>query len=152
VLLPSVLIAILVFVVDQLSKLVVLQNVKIGEMVPIMPFINFTRSHNYGAAFGILGDGESLQRWLFIGVAVIITLAVLLWSSRLEKGDKWNTAALGLIMGGAWGNLLDRLMHGRVTDFIDFYSGSWHWYTFNIADIAICAGAAILVAMSFKKA
>lgn len=77
-------------------------------------------------------------------------MIILLWNRRLTKKDKWESLALGLILGGAWGNLLDRIRFGYVIDFLDFYIGSWHWYTFNVADIAICMGAALLVLLSFK--
>lgn len=142
--------AIIVLVLDQFAKLVIVSTLRLKKVVAIMPHLNFHLAYNKGAAFGILAAAGGWQRWIFITIALMISVIILLWNRRLTKKDKWESLALGLILGGAWGNLLDRIRFGYVIDFLDFYIGSWHWYTFNVADIAICMGAALLVLLSFK--
>lgn len=144
-LLPSIIIALLVFIVDQLSKLLFLQAISPGATLHVLPFLDFALARNHGAAFGIFAEGTGWQRWFFIMVAVVISVLILVWSHRLKRKDWWDTVALGMILGGAWGNMLDRMRFGHVVDFIDFYVGNWHWYTFNVADIGICVGAAMLI-------
>ncbi len=116
-----------------------------SQPVKFLPFLNINLGHNPGAAFGLLASSDGWQRWLFIGVAVFISVVILVWSTRLRKKDWLEAMAIGMILGGAWGNMLDRLLQGTVTDFIDFYIGNWHWYMFNIADVGICAGAFLLI-------
>jgi len=142
--------AMLVFAIDQLTKLLVIAMLQTNS-VAIMPFLNFTLGYNKGAAFGILDAASGWQRWFFIGIAVVISIIIVLWGKKLTKRDVWEKAALGLVLGGAWGNLLDRIRIGQVVDFIDFYIGAWHWYTFNVADIAICIGAVLLAVYGLRK-
>ncbi|HSX19714.1 MAG TPA: signal peptidase II, partial [Gammaproteobacteria bacterium] len=113
--------------------------------------LNLHLAYNKGAAFGVLESAGGWQRWAFIAVAIITSAVILLWGKKLGKKHKLETLALSLILGGAWGNLIDRIRVGYVIDYIDFYIGNWHWYTFNVADIAICVGAVLLVLLSFKK-
>lgn len=142
--------ALIVLVIDQVSKLFIVNTPHI-KRVAIMPHLNFYLSYNRGAAFGLLGTASGWQRWAFIAIAVVISFFIFAWTKRLGKKDKWEIMALGLILGGAWGNLLDRIRLGYVVDFIDFYIRNWHWYTFNIADIAICIGAVLLAVVSLKQ-
>lgn len=139
-----------VFFLDQITKLSVVANLSI-KTVAVMPYINFHLAHNKGAAFGILATAGGWQRWAFIVIALIISVMIFAWSKRLGVKDKWEILALGLVMGGAWGNLVDRIRLGYVIDFIDFYIGNWHWYTFNVADIAICVGTVLLILFSFRS-
>lgn len=133
----------IIFVLDQLTKVVLIATMG-HKRIAVMPHVNFVLAYNKGAAFGFLATAGGWQRWMFITVALIITLAIYFWSKRLHKKDFVENIGLGLILGGAWGNLLDRIRLGHVVDFIDFYIGNWHWYTFNIADMGICIGAFLL--------
>ncbi len=142
--------ALIVFVIDQITKLLVVAMLHTNSTA-IMPFLNFTLGYNKGAAFGILDTASGWQRWFFVAIATIISLMIIVWSKKLTQRDRWDKAALGLVLGGAWGNLLDRIRLGHVVDFIDFYIGGWHWYTFNVADIAICIGAVLLAAYGLRK-
>jgi signal peptidase II len=139
------LIATLVLVLDQVSKIFILMMVGINNKVALMP------SLNKGAAFGLLSDANGWQRWLFMLIAILVSTGIVVWLATLKTEEKWDAFALALILGGALGNMLDRIIFAQVVDFIDFYIGSWHWYTFNVADIAICVGAAIMICTSFKK-
>lgn len=142
--------ALLIFAIDQITKLLVIALMH-SNSVPIMPFLNFTLGYNKGAAFGILDAASGWQRWFFIAIAVFISIIIIIWSKKLSKYDVWEKIALGLVLGGAWGNLLDRIRLGHVVDFIDFYIKNWHWYTFNVADIAICIGAVLLAVYGLRK-
>lgn len=142
--------ALIVFAIDQITKLLIVAMLS-ANSVAIMPYLNFSIGYNKGAAFGILDAASGWQRWFFIAIAVIISLIIILWSKKLTKSEQWEKIALGLVLGGAWGNLLDRIRLGHVVDFIDFYIGSWHWYTFNVADIAICIGAVLLAIYGLRK-
>ena len=134
-----------VFVLDQASKLFVRQHLHEFQSIDIMPSLNFTLAFNQGAAFSFLSDESGWQRWFFIGVTMVIGALLLWWLHKTQKQQKLQAVGFSLILGGAAGNVLDRIIHGSVTDFIDFYIGSWHWYTFNVADIAITLGVASLL-------
>ena len=115
-----------------------------------------TLAHNYGAAFSFLSDAGGWQRWLFTGLALVVTVVLIVWLFRLPAKEKLTAAALGLIIGGAVGNLIDRIMNGYVVDFIDVYYLDWHWPAFNVADSAITGGVILmlldaLVLSVFKK-
>ena len=150
-LLPSVIIALAIFALDQLSKLLVLQYMTPLHPIQLLPMLDINLAHNHGAAFGIFSDGSGWQRWLFVGAAIFISVVILVWSRRLTRKDWWDTLAIGMIMGGAWGNMLDRVRFGSVTDFIDFHVGNWHWYMFNIADVGICIGAIMLIIGTLRR-
>ena len=143
-------IAALVLVLDQISKAFVIMILGFNTKLVFMPSLNFTLAYNRGAAFGFLAESNGWQKWLFCGIALVFSSCILIWSARLTDRDYWEGVALAGILGGAIGNLIDRLRYGYVIDFIDFYIGDWHWYTFNVADIAICVGAAILILLSFR--
>ena len=112
----------------------------------MVPFVNLTLTHNTGAAFSLLHRAGGWQRWLFAALAVVVSIAIVIWLKRLPRNARWTAAGLALVLGGALGNLWDRLAHGYVVDFIDFYYGEWHWPAFNVADSAITLGAVMLVA------
>ncbi|WOA53166.1 signal peptidase II [Dickeya solani] len=141
--------AALVLVVDLVSKQWVMTHFQLGESVPLVPFFNFTYAHNYGAAFSFLADKGGWQRWLFAMIALVIIVALLAMMHRSSASQKLNNIAYSLIIGGAIGNLADRLVHGYVIDFLDFYVGNWHYPTFNLADSAIVVGALLIVLEGF---
>ena len=112
---------------------------------PVFTGFNLTLAHNYGAAFSFLHDQSGWQRWLLSGLAIMVSLFILVWMLRLPANEKLTGASLALILGGAIGNLIDRLQLGYVVDFIDVYYRDWHWPAFNIADSAITAGVILLI-------
>jgi signal peptidase II len=138
-----------VLIIDLGSKFLILQNFALGETVSLFPSLNLHYARNYGAAFSFLADSGGWQRWFFAGIAIgiCVILAVLMYRSKATQ--KLNNIAYALIIGGALGNLFDRLWHGFVVDMIDFYVGDWHFATFNLADSAICIGAALIVLEGF---
>ena len=142
-------IVVLVFLADQLSKQWVLANFDLFESVQLLPFFNFTYVRNYGAAFSFLSEAGGWQRWLFTLVAVGFSTLLTVWL-RKQAASLWKlNLAYTLVIGGALGNLIDRLMHGFVVDFIDFYWGRSHYPAFNIADSAIFIGAVLIIWDSF---
>ncbi len=143
-------IALIIFALDQLSKALVIYTLS-EQSVAILPHLNLSLAYNRGAAFGMLANAAGWQIGAFIAMAVLTTLIILPWSRRLRLRDKVENIALALILGGAWGNLFDRICYAHVIDFIDFYIGDWHWYTFNIADASICIGAVLLVFVGLRK-
>lgn len=140
----------LVFVLDQLSKQWVLANFHLYESIKLLPFFSFTYVRNYGAAFSFLSDAGGWQRWLFTAIAVGFSILLSVWLRRLDKNQWKLNLAYTLIIGGAIGNLIDRLMHGFVVDFLDFYWKTSHYPAFNIADSAICIGAGLIIWDSFS--
>lgn len=142
--------ALLVVVLDQLSKVVVSSWLQLYESVAVLPFFNFTLLHNPGAAFSFLADAGGWQRWFFTAIALFVSVVITVWLRRLPAEEKWQAAALALILGGALGNVIDRLRFGYVVDFLDFYYQQWHWPAFNIADSAITVGVAILLWVTFR--
>lgn len=142
-------VVVLVFLADQLSKQWVLANFDLFESVQLLPFFNFTYVRNYGAAFSFLSEAGGWQRWLFTLVAVGFSTLLTVWL-RKQPASLWKlNLAYTLVIGGALGNLIDRLMHGFVVDFIDFYWGKSHYPAFNIADSAIFIGAVLIIWDSF---
>ena len=138
-------IAAVVFVADQLTKHAAADYLLRHGEVKLGSFLNFTLVHNTGAAFGFLSNASGWQNILFIVIASVACLVILWMIRRLEAKDFLLAVGLMLILGGAAGNLLDRLVYGYVIDFIDVYYRAWHWPAFNIADSAISVGAVILV-------
>ncbi|MFV0594549.1 signal peptidase II [Shewanella sp.] len=142
-------VVVLVFLADQLSKQWILANFDLFESVQLLPFFNFTYVRNYGAAFSFLSEAGGWQRWLFTIVAVGFSTLLTVWL-RKQSASLWKlNLAYTLVIGGALGNLIDRLMHGFVVDFIDFYWGKSHYPAFNIADSAIFIGAVLIIWDSF---
>ncbi|EKO3441841.1 signal peptidase II [Vibrio fluvialis] len=144
--------ALLVFVADITIKLVVMNSMGYGweNRIEILPFFNLLYAHNYGAAFSFLSDQAGWQRWLFTGIAFAVVGLLAFWMRRLPSSDKWNNMAYALIIGGAVGNVFDRVVHGFVVDYLDFYWGTYHWPAFNLADSAICIGAAMIILDGFR--
>ncbi|ELV8644779.1 signal peptidase II [Vibrio fluvialis] len=144
--------ALLVFVADIAIKLVVMNSMGYGweNRIEILPFFNLLYVHNYGAAFSFLSDQAGWQRWLFTCIAFAVVGLLAFWMRRLPSSDKWNNMAYALIIGGAVGNVFDRVVHGFVVDYLDFYWGTYHWPAFNLADSAICIGAAMIILDGFR--
>jgi len=143
--LKTVWLAILVIVFDQITKMWAVDTLVFGKPVAVMPNLNWTLAYNYGAAFSFLADMGGWQRWFFAGLALVVSTVLLVWLSKLPHKLTIETWGINLVLGGAIGNVIDRFLEGRVTDFIDFYIGTWHYATFNIADIAITIGAGLLI-------
>jgi len=134
-----------VVMLDQLSKQLAEQWLHLYQPVPLLPSFNLTLMYNEGAAFSFLSDAGGWQRWLFAALAFTISLAIIWWLKGLQRREKRLAIALALILGGAVGNLIDRLLYGHVVDFLDVYYADWHWPAFNIADAAISVGAVLMV-------
>lgn len=139
------LIAALVVILDQITKAAATHYLSLYWPLDIAPFFNLTLSHNPGAAFSFLSHSNGWQRWLFTAVAIIMSGVILVWLRRIPAEDKLYKLALVLILGGALGNLIDRITLGYVIDFFDFYYKNWHFPVFNVADSAISCGAGLIV-------
>lgn len=141
--------SLLVLVVDLLVKQWVIINFTLHESMPLIPCISLFYARNPGAAFNFLAGADGWQRWFFSVIAIVIMLILLVIMYRARSSQKMSNMAYALIIGGAAGNLIDRLWHGFVIDMIDFHIGDWHFPTFNIADAVICVGAALVVLEGF---
>lgn len=141
--------SIAVIVADQLTKYLATDLLNYAEPVAVIPFFNLTLLHNTGAAFSFLSEAGGWQRWFFASMAIGVSVGIGIWLSRLDSKQRWLAIALALIVGGALGNLWDRLYFGYVVDFIDVYYQSYHWPAFNIADSAIFVGAGMLLIDGF---
>lgn len=138
-------ISVVVILLDQLTKQLAEATLTYAEPLAIFPSFNLTLLYNRGAAFSFLSDAGGWQRWFFASVSVLASMALLFWLSRL-KPHQWHLAlALSLVLGGALGNLIDRLWLGHVVDFIQVYYRNFYWPAFNVADSAISVGAALLI-------
>ena len=138
-----------VLLLDQYSKLWIVQRYAFGEGEFVTSFFNLVRVHNYGAAFSFLSDAGGWQRWAFSLLAAVISVLIVLWIFRLSTQRKLEGLALALILGGALGNLYDRLTLGYVVDFLDFHWSGSHFPAFNIADSGISVGAVLLILDGF---
>jgi signal peptidase II len=149
-LLPWLGISLIVLLLDQLSKITILKLFHYGESRPITGFFNLVLVYNKGAAFSFLAAESGWQRHLFtaIGIAAAIYIIYLL---RKHAGQRMFCWALALILGGAIGNVIDRIVYGHVIDFLDVFVGNWHWPAFNIADSAICVGAVLFVLDELRR-
>jgi signal peptidase II len=143
--------AAVLMVADQITKTLILDNYRLGDSTVITSFFNIVRAHNTGAAFSFLANAGGWQRWLFTGIGLVATIFIV-WQLRAHPGQKLFCFSLASILGGAVGNVVDRLMHGYVVDFLDFHwdflSGIFHgghFPAFNLADMAISIGAACLI-------
>lgn len=142
--LPWLAIALLLLVADQATKVLILGYYKLGDSTYVAPFFNIVRAHNTGAAFSFLADHSGWQRWLFTGIGIAATLFIL-YLLRSHAGQKLFSFALACILGGAVGNVVDRLLHGYVVDFLQFHYAGWYFPAFNVADSAITVGAVCLI-------
>ena len=136
--------AVVILVIDQLTKQFILSHYQLGDWTPVTGFFNIVRAHNTGAAFSFLADADGWQRWMFVAIGVIATVLIV-WQIRKHPDNKLFCLSLSSILGGAIGNVVDRLQHGYVVDFLDFYWGRSHFPAFNVADMGITLGAALLI-------
>ena len=144
-------VSLMVIVLDQLTKLGVQQSLDPYQIIEFLPIFNLTLTFNEGAAFSFLSDAGGWQRWFFIGLSAIVSLVLLIWLARLSAGERWLALGLALLLGGAVGNLIDRVVYGHVVDFLDFHWGEAHWPAFNIADSAITVGVVLLLLDTFRR-
>ncbi|WP_428851619.1 signal peptidase II [Imbroritus primus] len=140
----------LVILLDQLSKIAVLRTFAYGEARPVTDFFNLVLVYNRGAAFSFLAQAGGWQRWLFTAIGIVATVFIV-WLMKRHAGQRMFCLALALIMGGALGNVIDRVAYGHVIDFLDFYAGRYHWPAFNLADSAIFLGAALLIVDEIRR-
>ncbi|MEY4076379.1 MAG: Lipoprotein signal peptidase [Pseudomonadota bacterium] len=137
-------VALIIFLLDQLTKIAIVGAFQLGESLPITSFFNLVRVHNAGAAFSFLADAGGWQRWFFTGLGVVAAM-VMVYLLRMHAGQTLFCLALSLLLGGAVGNVVDRVLYSHVIDFLDFYYGTWHFPAFNVADSAITMGACLLI-------
>ena len=143
-------VSVVVLLLDQCTKLLADAMLVLHQQVPLIPYLALFKAYNPGAAFSFLSDASGWQRWFFVVLAVVVIVILLVWLLRLSTEEKATSLALALILGGAAGNLIDRLVYGYVIDFVDVYYGSWHWPAFNVADAAISVGAFLLLLDAFR--
>jgi len=142
--------ALAVVLLDQASKLVIIGSLRLHDSVTISAFFNLVRWHNTGAAFSFLAQASGWQHWLFTGLGLAAALLIV-FLLRSHAGQRLFSFALASILGGALGNVIDRLLYGYVVDFLDFHWRSWHFPAFNIADSAISLGAACLILDELRR-
>lgn len=138
-----------VIALDLLTKYLVQQHLVLGQSIPQLPVFNLVRLHNYGAAFSFLGDASGWQRWLFTLIAMAVSVVLVMWLKQLKSDQRWLAVGLTLVLGGALGNLYDRVTLGYVVDFIQVYWQHYYFPAFNVADSAITVGAGMLILDAF---
>jgi len=144
----GLLIAIAALIPDQISKILILKHIAEDTAVPVTPFMNLVLVWNKGISFGMFNNENSSFGWIFIVISVAMVLGLTAW--LLISKDKFTAISLGLIIGGAVGNIIDRVRLGAVVDFIDVYVSKYHWPAFNIADSCIAIGACIMLFITLK--
>jgi signal peptidase II len=149
-LLPWLGIALVIIVLDQVTKSLILANFAYGDSVHVTPFFNVVRVHNTGAAFSFLAGASGWQRWFFVGLGAVAA-GFIVWMLRSHGGQKMFAWALALILGGALGNVIDRLLHGYVVDFIQVHWADKFFPSFNLADSAITLGAILLIVDELRR-
>ena len=145
----------LVVILDQLSKQIAENSLLLHKPLAVFPGFNWTLMYNKGAAFSFLSQAGGWQRWFFIILSSVISIALIIWLKQLKKEQQVLSAGIAFILGGAIGNLIDRGMYGHVIDFIQVYYKDFYWPAFNIADSAITLGAGLLILdmfIEYKKA
>jgi signal peptidase II len=140
-----------IIALDQATKFLVTRFLELYERVEVLPVLDFTLLHNTGAAFSLLAGASGWQRWFFVLLASAVSLMLTVWLCRLPRGHRMIAIALALVLGGALGNLIDRVRHGFVVDFIHAHWGAAYFPAFNIADSAITIGAALLILDAFRQ-
>ena len=141
---PWLAIALAVILLDQFTKTLIIGFFELGDSRTVTSFFNLVRVHNSGAAFSFLASAAGWQRWFFVGIGIVAAVFIV-WMLRSHGGQRLFAWALALILGGALGNVIDRLLHGHVVDFIQVHYGGWYFPSFNVADSAITVGAACLI-------
>lgn len=143
-------VAAIIVLLDQLSKITLSRLIAYGHSEAVTSFFNLVMVYNKGAAFSFLADQQGWQRYFFAGISIAASLLII-WMLRRNPAQKLFCWALSLILGGAIGNLIDRLAYGHVIDFLDVHIAGWHWPAFNIADSAITIGAVLFVLDEFRR-
>jgi signal peptidase II len=138
-------------IADQVTKQLVVSNFELFQSVNVLPFFNLTYVQNPGAAFSFLADQDGWQRWFFTVIAAVASIVFGVWLAKTPKNQTLLNIAVALMLSGALGNLIDRVLFGYVIDFLDFYIGNKHWPAFNVADAMIFIGAALMIIDSFKN-
>jgi signal peptidase II len=138
-------IALLVVVLDQYTKYWVSQHFQLHEALDVLPSLRLLHEHNTGAAFSLLAESPKVALYFFSSISALVIMGLLAWLFTLSASSRWVAVSVSLVLGGAVGNLIDRVRFGYVIDFIDVYVNQWHWPVFNVADMAICVGAVMLV-------
>ena len=151
--LPWLWLSVLVFVLDQASKLFFENSLSLYQQIVVIPdYFSWTLAYNKGAAFSFLASESGWQRWFFAAIAVVVSAVLVVWLKRLKSHETWLALALALVLGGAIGNLFDRVVYGHVIDFIlVHWQNRWYFPAFNLADSAICVGAVMLALDMFKS-
>ena len=142
--------ALVLFAIDQITKTLILGNYSLSDATYVTSFFNIVRAHNTGAAFSFLADHSGWQRWFFTGIGVAAAIFIV-WMLRTHSGQKLFSFAMACILGGAVGNVIDRLLHGYVVDFLDFHLAGRHFPAFNVADSAITVGAICLILDELRR-
>jgi signal peptidase II len=140
-----------VVLLDQATKALVIGTVKVQDTIALLPILDVVYLENTGAAFSILAQASGWQRWFFIALALVVSVTLMLWLRRIRADQTLLAIGLSLVLGGALGNVIDRVMHGYVVDFIYFNWRDWDFPAFNIADAAISIGAACLLLDAFRE-
>ncbi|MBB6342403.1 signal peptidase II [Pseudomonas fluvialis] len=150
--LPWLWVSVLVFVLDQASKLFFENSLSLYQQIVVIPdYFSWTLAYNKGAAFSFLASESGWQRWFFAAIAVVVSVVLVVWLKRLKAHETWLALALALVLGGAIGNLFDRVVYGHVIDFIlVHWQSRWYFPAFNLADSAITLGAILLALDMFK--
>lgn len=149
-LMPWLGIATIIVLIDQITKVTISKLFTYGESLPVTSFFNLVLAHNKGAAFSFLATESGWQRYFFTAIAIIAAVFIIYMLKR-HAGQRLFCWALALILGGAIGNLIDRVLYGYVIDFLDFYIGNWHWPAFNVADMAIVGGAGLFILDELRR-
>lgn len=135
-----------VVVADQATKILVIEHMTLYQRIPLIPILDLVRLHNTGAAFSFLADASGWQKWLFSGVAAVVSVAIVWWLLTLPRpGRRVLALGLALVLGGAIGNVIDRTLYGYVVDFILFHYQAWSYPAFNVADSAITVGVILIL-------
>lgn len=143
--------SVVVVIFDQVTKYIASNLLDMSQSVAVIPMFNWTLRHNTGAAFSFLAGAGGWQRWFFAVIAVVVSAVIVLWIKRLEQHEKLQAIALALILGGAIGNVIDRIWLGYVVDFIHVYYQQWDFPAFNIADSAITIGVVLIIIDSIRE-
>lgn len=143
--------SVLVIALDLGTKALATAMLTYAEPVAVVPMFNFTLLHNTGAAFSFLAGADGWQRWFFVALAAVVSVVLVIWLKNLKREETWTAIAIALILGGAIGNVYDRVVHGYVVDFLHVYWQNWHFPAFNIADTAITIGAGMMILDIFRK-
>ena len=147
---PWLALAMIILIADQFTKVLIVGYYKLGDATTVTSFFNVVRVHNIGAAFSFLAGAGGWQRWLFTGIGLIAALFIL-WMLKSHAGQKLFSFALASILGGAVGNVIDRVVHGYVVDFLQFHYAGWYFPSFNVADSAITIGAAAIILDEIRR-